>query len=221
MSSLLNLVWFEQTIVCFQFMNLLFVVGTKTCVLGGFKEFVFFNFRLPVELGGAQSLIPLHSATASALLTSLLSLHNTSWGCLSEGVVRNLRLFSYSGLCTCDMFFGCHYILSFINSENPTCLSSIILLVRVVLSENEYAFYVGTSWLGVLIHCQSKMLLPTYHAMNGTVFLLQKRVWVMKFVLLPVFQVSWDGPACYWCLMLHLVLRGCIVLVNYTSHHAF
>ncbi|KAM1194360.1 hypothetical protein ACFX15_020661 [Malus domestica] len=40
--------------------------------------------RLPVELGGAQSLIPLHSATASALLTSLLSLHNTSWGCLSE-----------------------------------------------------------------------------------------------------------------------------------------
>ncbi|KAM1215057.1 hypothetical protein ACFX2I_011497 [Malus domestica] len=41
--------------------------------------------RLPVELGGAQSLIPLHSATASALFTSLLSLHNTSWGCLSEG----------------------------------------------------------------------------------------------------------------------------------------
>lgn len=117
--------------------ELVIVVGIETCVLGGFKEFVFFNFRLPVGLGGAQSLIPLHSATASALLTSLLSLHNTSWGCLSEGIVRNLRLFSYNGLRTCDMFFGCHYILSFINSENPTCLSLIILLVRVVLSENE------------------------------------------------------------------------------------
>ncbi|KAM0987450.1 hypothetical protein EV2_011969 [Malus domestica] len=46
--------------------------------------------RLPVELGGAQSLIPLHSATASALFTSLLSLHNTSWGCLSEGFATPL-----------------------------------------------------------------------------------------------------------------------------------
>lgn len=51
-----------------------------------------FSLRLPVELGGAQSLIPLHSATASALLTSLLSLHNTSWGCLSEGTLRNFTL---------------------------------------------------------------------------------------------------------------------------------
>ncbi|XVE85064.1 hypothetical protein DITRI_Ditri17bG0062300 [Diplodiscus trichospermus] len=41
--------------------------------------------RLPVELGGAVTLMPLHSATASALFTSLLSLHNQSWGCLSEG----------------------------------------------------------------------------------------------------------------------------------------
>ncbi|MBA0880576.1 hypothetical protein Goshw_021254, partial [Gossypium schwendimanii] len=39
---------------------------------------------LPVEMGGAVTLIPLHSATASALFTSLLSLHNQSWGCLSE-----------------------------------------------------------------------------------------------------------------------------------------
>ncbi|KAJ7953622.1 Protein NUCLEAR FUSION DEFECTIVE 6 chloroplastic/mitochondrial-like [Quillaja saponaria] len=40
--------------------------------------------RLPVELAGAQmSLIPLHSATATSLFTSLLSLHN-NWGCLSE-----------------------------------------------------------------------------------------------------------------------------------------
>ncbi|XVE75048.1 hypothetical protein DITRI_Ditri12bG0066100 [Diplodiscus trichospermus] len=41
--------------------------------------------RLPVELGGAVTLMPLHTATSSALFTSLLSLHNQSWGCLSEG----------------------------------------------------------------------------------------------------------------------------------------
>ncbi|CAJ1931472.1 unnamed protein product [Sphenostylis stenocarpa] len=48
-----------------------------------------FSFsRLPVQLVGAQlSLTPLHSATASALFTSLLSLHNTNWGCLSEGAL--------------------------------------------------------------------------------------------------------------------------------------
>ncbi|GAV82207.1 hypothetical protein CFOL_v3_25659 [Cephalotus follicularis] len=40
--------------------------------------------RLPVELGGVLSVMPLHSVTASALFTSLLSLSNTSWGCLSE-----------------------------------------------------------------------------------------------------------------------------------------
>ncbi|KAJ9169570.1 hypothetical protein P3X46_017746 [Hevea brasiliensis] len=49
------------------------------------------NFsRLPVELGGALSLIPLHSVTASALFTSLLSLHNDTWGCLSEGFATPL-----------------------------------------------------------------------------------------------------------------------------------
>ncbi|KAF3431281.1 hypothetical protein FNV43_RR26011 [Rhamnella rubrinervis] len=47
------------------------------------------NFsRLPVELASLQSLMPLHSATASALSTSLLSLHNDKWGCLSEEGVR-------------------------------------------------------------------------------------------------------------------------------------
>ncbi|KAB2042025.1 hypothetical protein ERO13_D02G162700v2 [Gossypium hirsutum] len=46
--------------------------------------------RLPVEMGGAVTLIPLHSATASALFTSLLSLHNQSWGCLSEGFATPL-----------------------------------------------------------------------------------------------------------------------------------
>lgn len=43
-------------------------------------------FRVPVELSAGISLIPLHSVTASALLTSLLSLSNQNWGCLSEGI---------------------------------------------------------------------------------------------------------------------------------------
>ncbi|KAH7570274.1 hypothetical protein ACOSP7_018316 [Xanthoceras sorbifolium] len=46
--------------------------------------------RLPVELGGALSLMPLHSVTASALFTSLLSLNNENWGCLSEGFATPL-----------------------------------------------------------------------------------------------------------------------------------
>ncbi|XP_027362178.1 protein NUCLEAR FUSION DEFECTIVE 6, chloroplastic/mitochondrial [Abrus precatorius] len=47
--------------------------------------------RVPVQLAGAQvSLTPLHSVTASALFTSLLSLHNTNWGCLSEGFATPL-----------------------------------------------------------------------------------------------------------------------------------
>ncbi|KAK2374506.1 hypothetical protein P8452_47112 [Trifolium repens] len=46
---------------------------------------------VPVQLAGAQvSLTPLHSATASALFTSLLSLHNNNWGCLSEGFATPL-----------------------------------------------------------------------------------------------------------------------------------
>jgi len=41
-----------------------------------------------VQLAGTQvSLTPLHSVTASALFTSLLSLHNNTWGVLSEGTI--------------------------------------------------------------------------------------------------------------------------------------
>ncbi|KAH0938293.1 hypothetical protein HID58_005754 [Brassica napus] len=46
--------------------------------------------RVPVELSAGVSLLPLHSVTASALLTSLLSLSNQSWGCLSEGILTYL-----------------------------------------------------------------------------------------------------------------------------------
>ncbi|GLT50341.1 hypothetical protein SLA2020_238320 [Shorea laevis] len=46
--------------------------------------------RLPVELGGMLSLVPLDSATVSASFISLLSLHDQSWGCLSESdLVQN------------------------------------------------------------------------------------------------------------------------------------
>ncbi|CAL9164790.1 unnamed protein product [Musa hybrid cultivar] len=41
--------------------------------------------RSPVELGCAQSLMPFHSATATALLTSMLSTRPGGWTWLSEG----------------------------------------------------------------------------------------------------------------------------------------
>ncbi|CAK9161334.1 unnamed protein product [Ilex paraguariensis] len=50
----------------------------------------FFSSRLPVELVCAQSLMPLHSVTASALLKSLLSSEVGQWGCLSEGFATPL-----------------------------------------------------------------------------------------------------------------------------------
>ncbi|KAG9140710.1 hypothetical protein Leryth_006897 [Lithospermum erythrorhizon] len=50
----------------------------------------FFLSRLPVELGCGESLIPLHSVTASALLNSLLSSNVGQWGCLSEGFATPL-----------------------------------------------------------------------------------------------------------------------------------
>ncbi|KAJ1285291.1 hypothetical protein BS78_03G269400 [Paspalum vaginatum] len=48
--------------------------------------------RVPVAaLGGVQgSLMPMHSATASALLTSMLGLKPGSWGWLSEGFATPL-----------------------------------------------------------------------------------------------------------------------------------
>ncbi|KAK1306770.1 hypothetical protein QJS10_CPA10g00212 [Acorus calamus] len=42
--------------------------------------------RLPLELGSVQSLMPLHSATASVLLNPMLSSKTGSWGWLSEGI---------------------------------------------------------------------------------------------------------------------------------------
>ncbi|KAF8390398.1 hypothetical protein HHK36_024924 [Tetracentron sinense] len=47
------------------------------------QKLPFFS-RLPVELGCVQSLMPLHSVTASSLLTSMLSMKAGNWGWLSE-----------------------------------------------------------------------------------------------------------------------------------------
>ncbi|CAL9052677.1 protein NUCLEAR FUSION DEFECTIVE 6, mitochondrial-like [Musa acuminata AAA Group] len=46
--------------------------------------------RSPVELGCAQSLMPFHSATATALLTSMLSTRPGGWTWLSEGFATPL-----------------------------------------------------------------------------------------------------------------------------------
>ncbi|KAL1824594.1 hypothetical protein DCAR_0312671 [Daucus carota subsp. sativus] len=50
-----------------------------------------FTSRIPVELsGGIESLMPFHSATASALLTSMLASKVGQWGTLSEGFATPL-----------------------------------------------------------------------------------------------------------------------------------
>ncbi|CAL9080494.1 unnamed protein product [Musa textilis] len=46
--------------------------------------------RSAVELGCAQSLMPFHSVTATALLTSMLSARPGSWTWLSEGFATPL-----------------------------------------------------------------------------------------------------------------------------------
>ncbi|KAG8366866.1 hypothetical protein BUALT_Bualt16G0012500 [Buddleja alternifolia] len=47
----------------------------------------FSSSRLPVELGCGESLMPLHSVTASALLNSKLSSKIGHWSFLSEGSI--------------------------------------------------------------------------------------------------------------------------------------
>ncbi|KAI3462998.1 hypothetical protein Pfo_019661 [Paulownia fortunei] len=50
----------------------------------------FFSSRLPVELGCGESLMPLHSVTASALLKSMLASKVGQWGFISEGFATPL-----------------------------------------------------------------------------------------------------------------------------------
>ncbi|KAL7213662.1 hypothetical protein ACSBR2_016232 [Camellia fascicularis] len=57
------------------------------------RRHCFFSTRLPVELGCGESLMPLHSATASSLLISVLSSKVGQWGCLSEGDASDQGIF--------------------------------------------------------------------------------------------------------------------------------
>ncbi|XP_038885250.1 uncharacterized protein LOC120075707 isoform X1 [Benincasa hispida] len=78
---------FSQFMGFYAFLYLLkTIIVTTHCFYAKCRCF----FRLPVELSSVQSLMPLHSVTASALFTSLLSLHNNSWGYLSEGFATPL-----------------------------------------------------------------------------------------------------------------------------------
>ncbi|KAL2539064.1 hypothetical protein Adt_00042 [Abeliophyllum distichum] len=54
------------------------------------RHHAFFSSRLPVELSCGESLMPLHSVTASALLKSMLSSKVGQWGCVSEGFATPL-----------------------------------------------------------------------------------------------------------------------------------
>ncbi|TKY60881.1 hypothetical protein E2542_SST17984 [Spatholobus suberectus] len=42
--------------------------------------------RLPVELGSLESMMPLHSAVASARLVSSLSVESLGWGLVPQGI---------------------------------------------------------------------------------------------------------------------------------------
>ncbi|CAM8960577.1 unnamed protein product [Rhodiola kirilowii] len=46
---------------------------------------IFSNSRLPAELGCLGSMMPLHSAIASARLKSILSSESQSWGLIPQG----------------------------------------------------------------------------------------------------------------------------------------
>ncbi|KAK4791804.1 hypothetical protein SAY86_032217 [Trapa natans] len=65
--------------------------------------------RLPVELGGVLTVMPLHSVTASALFTSLLSLSDCRWGCLSEGSPGNSD-HHYHGVDCREIAFSCEMV---------------------------------------------------------------------------------------------------------------
>ncbi|KAA8534960.1 hypothetical protein F0562_029963 [Nyssa sinensis] len=46
--------------------------------------------RLPVELSSLESMMPLHSAIASARLKSSLSIESQSWGLIPQGISQPL-----------------------------------------------------------------------------------------------------------------------------------
>ncbi|KAJ1393520.1 hypothetical protein SESBI_34883 [Sesbania bispinosa] len=50
--------------------------------------------RLPVELGSWESMMPLHSAVASARLVSSLSIESLGWGLVPQGYGQDLTIVS-------------------------------------------------------------------------------------------------------------------------------
>ena len=53
---------------------------------------MFSAVRLPVELSCLESMMPLHSAIASARLTSSLSIESKCWGLTPQGAVSVLQV---------------------------------------------------------------------------------------------------------------------------------
>ncbi|OVA20326.1 hypothetical protein BVC80_157g139 [Macleaya cordata] len=65
--------------------------------------------RLPLELSSLESMMPLHSAIASARLKSILSAESQSWGMIPQGFDENFSIaFSY-------------LITPFLNLDNICC----------------------------------------------------------------------------------------------------
>lgn len=56
------------------------------------STFSFSYFRLPVELSCLISMMPLHSAVASARLRSLLAVESHSWGLIPQGLSLNKHI---------------------------------------------------------------------------------------------------------------------------------
>ncbi|KAL0351002.1 UNVERIFIED_CONTAM: hypothetical protein Sradi_4249400 [Sesamum radiatum] len=74
----------------------------------------FLSLRLPVELGCGESLMPLHSVTASALLNSMLSSKVGQWGFLSEDYDGSVLKCS-TGICV--TFWLCIWIATDIREK--------------------------------------------------------------------------------------------------------
>jgi len=76
-----------------------------------------------VQLAGTLvSLTPLHSVTASALFTSLLSLHNNTWGVLSEGIIIILLTPNVVDQVVAQGLFGLTYLSLSIGRTYENCI---------------------------------------------------------------------------------------------------
>ncbi|RDX99412.1 hypothetical protein CR513_17540, partial [Mucuna pruriens] len=84
--------------------------------------------RLPVELGSWESMMPLHSALASARLVSSLSIDSLGWGLVPQGLFFSLYslMFLWHDIKKCQMgfvVFPCLYdsiCLQFVAARTPS-----------------------------------------------------------------------------------------------------